>query len=138
MMILCVIVYASYNYIYIDKLNFFAPYILIQIAGNKYHMIVFNQVNFHYTIGHFHFICTFSFQYSIGYMSISDARDASVSYALLYNDHGVIVEANIASIQTSMDFLAKQRRQDGLVVDLVKFSTNTSYPISSFTYLIFR
>ena len=74
----------------------------------------------------------------MGYMSISDARDADVRYAKFYNKYGVLVEANISSIQVSMDYLAQNQRQPELVVDLAQFSAPESYPISSFTYLIFR
>lgn len=77
-----------------------------------------------------------SFPNSIGYISLSYATDASITYAKVENKAGYFVLPNISTVQQSIDFYLNTTTS--LVFPLIDSPTPMSYPISLFTYFIFH
>lgn len=77
-----------------------------------------------------------SFPNSVGYISLSYATDASITYAKVENKAGYFVLPNISTIQESIDFYLNTTTS--LVFPLIDSPAPMSYPISLFTYFIFH
>ena len=77
-----------------------------------------------------------SFPNSVGYISLSYATDASITYAKVENKAGYFVLPNISTIQESIDFYLNTTTS--LVFPLIGSPAPMSYPISLFTYFIFH
>ncbi|KAK3104494.1 hypothetical protein FSP39_003380, partial [Pinctada imbricata] len=75
-----------------------------------------------------------SFKYSIGYLSVADAKEAKIENALLENDAGYYVEATSGAVQNSMDYFATTT--GNLTFSLHNGLGDSSYPIAGFTHFI--
>ncbi|KAK2156212.1 hypothetical protein LSH36_219g04001 [Paralvinella palmiformis] len=78
-----------------------------------------------------------SFRYSIGYISIADAKESDVRSALLHTNSATVVEANTSTVQLAMHEAAKHlTNAKELTTSLAQYSTRQSYPIAGLTYMI--
>lgn len=78
-----------------------------------------------------------SFKYSIGYVSVADAVNAKMEYALLENAQGKFISPSTIAVQNAMDDFASSPSDD-LTMSLSNPSGEESYPISGYTYFIVR
>lgn len=75
-----------------------------------------------------------SFEYSIAYMSVSEAKLSGVAYAQMVNSFGKVTSVSSESVQAAMDQAAKNAAS--LTVNLVDHPSPNAYPIASYTYMI--
>ena len=83
--------------------------------------------------------------YSLGYLSLADARQWGVLTAMISNAEGEFVAPTVASVQAAMDAVRgrRRRRQEGGSSQLMYQSIidphneREAYPIASFTYFAF-
>ena len=76
-----------------------------------------------------------SIRYSIGYLSLADADEMNIATALIYNQDGHDVEANVTTIQQAMNNYAGHF-DERLTLSLADAPGGLSYPIAAYTYFI--
>ena len=73
----------------------------------------------------------------MGYLSVSEARSAQVSFASVLDKAGNATQATASSVQVAMD--AKlESFSDRFTQDLVDADAEGAYPIAGYTYFILR
>ena len=76
-----------------------------------------------------------SIKYAIGYLAVADALDFDMTYALLVNKEGYVVDAGTADVQAAMDYYASSF-SERMTASLSDAGGDQAYPIAGYTYFI--
>lgn len=80
-----------------------------------------------------------SIPYTLGYAAWPNTIGTGVTYAKIINDYGTLVEPNIDTVRSSMDYFLKNAIKDvgdGLQYDINGAKSQNGYPFASFSYII--